>query len=76
MKTKNTMLDDPVVREVRAARARLWRAGGGTVAGFMRIVKEVARGERAPDKLAGKVALPRQKRSSKRRRRARPSKAR
>lgn len=76
MKAKNTILDDPVVREVRAARARLWRAGGGTVAGFMQIVKEVARGKRAPDSLANSVEPKKKKRSSKRRRGAKPTEAR
>jgi len=53
MKATNFILDDPVVREVRAARARLWRAGGGTVSGFMQVVKEVARGKRSRSGPAG-----------------------
>ncbi len=36
-KTKS-VLDDPVVQEVREARGRLWREGGGTVEGYIRAV--------------------------------------
>jgi hypothetical protein len=35
--------DNAVVREVRAIRARLWRQGGGTVAGLIRLVRGRAR---------------------------------
>lgn len=42
MKPTNVILDDPVVQDVRAARAKLWQAGGSTVEGFLRVVKEVA----------------------------------
>jgi len=30
--------DDPVVREVREARAKLWKEGGGTIEGFIAVV--------------------------------------
>ncbi len=40
--------DDPVVQEVRQARAKLWEEGGGTIEGLMRVVKQrVARIRRA-----------------------------
>jgi hypothetical protein len=42
MKTKVRLEDDPVVREVRAARARLWQEGGGTMSGLARLVKQRA----------------------------------
>jgi hypothetical protein len=42
MKSKVRMEDDPVVREVRAARARLWQEGGGTMSGLARLVKRRA----------------------------------
>jgi hypothetical protein len=49
MKTKTKMkkksvLDDPVVREVREARASLWREGGGTIEGYIRAVHEIVEG--------------------------------
>ncbi|HYE61631.1 MAG TPA: hypothetical protein VD997_06520 [Phycisphaerales bacterium] len=34
--------DDPVVKEVRAVRARLLKKGGGTVAGYFRAMDEVS----------------------------------
>ena len=30
--------EDPVVEEVRAVRARLWKEAGGTVEGLMRLI--------------------------------------
>ena len=42
MKTKVRLEDDPVVREVRAARARLWQEGGETMSGLSRLVKQRA----------------------------------
>jgi hypothetical protein len=39
---KTKLLEDPVVQEVRAARARLWEEGGGTMAGLSRLVKQRA----------------------------------
>ena len=42
MKTKVKLEEDPVVREVRAARARLWQEGGGTMSGLSRLVKQRA----------------------------------
>ena len=41
-----SVLDDPVVREVREARARLWREGGGTIEGYIRAVHETMEGVR------------------------------
>jgi len=40
MSKKDQWPDDPVVREVREARARLWKEGGGTFEGFRRVVAE------------------------------------
>lgn len=34
--------DDPVVKEVREARAKLWNEGGGTIEGFLRAVRKRA----------------------------------
>ncbi len=31
--------EDPVVDEVRTIRAKMWKEGGGTVAGFLEIVR-------------------------------------
>ena len=42
MKTKVKLEEDPVVREVRAARARLWEEAGGTMSGLARLVKQRA----------------------------------
>ena len=42
MKPKVKLEEDPVVREVRAARARLWQEGGGTMSGLSRLVKQRA----------------------------------
>lgn len=33
---------DPVVAEVRAIRARLWKEGGGTAAGYLKLMRETA----------------------------------
>ena len=40
MRRKETWPDDPVVREVREARARLWKEAGGTFEGLQRLVAE------------------------------------
>ncbi len=37
---KDGWVEDPVVEEVRAVRADLWREGGGTVAGLIRAIEE------------------------------------
>ena len=34
--------DNPVVAEVRAIRAKLWEEGGGTVAGFIDLIRHRA----------------------------------
>jgi hypothetical protein len=41
-KDKSIWTDDPVIQEVRRARAQLWEEGGGTIEGYMRVVKEKA----------------------------------
>ena len=47
-KKKDEWPDDPVVREVREARAKLWKEGGGTFEGFRRVVaKRAARIKRS-----------------------------
>ena len=50
MKKNACIIDDPVVREVREARAKLWKDGGGTIAGFIRVVKERTARKRRGDK--------------------------
>jgi len=42
MRKKVKPQEDPVVGEVRAARARLWQEGGGTMSGLARLVKQRA----------------------------------
>ena len=60
MRERRSVFDDPVVQDVRRARAKLWREGGGTIKGFMRVVhrytedisaeqKPVERGKRRSD---------------------------
>jgi hypothetical protein len=39
MKAKSTVKEDPVVAEIRRIRANLWREGGGTVVGLLRLVE-------------------------------------
>ncbi len=57
MSKKDQWPDDPVVREVREARAKLWKEGGGTFEGFRRVVaKHVDRIKRSkPRKGRAKV---------------------
>lgn len=38
MKKPQASRDDPVVEEVRAIRARLWKEAGGTVKGLVRLI--------------------------------------
>ena len=38
MKEPQESRDDPVVEEVRAIRARLWKEAGGTVEGLVRLI--------------------------------------
>jgi len=45
--------DDPVVAEVRAIRAKMWKEGGGTVAGFLELVHRRTSGTPLPRKRAG-----------------------
>ena len=56
MKKNASIIDDPVVREVREARAKLWKEGGGTVAGFIRVVKERTAHKRRSQKVARRKA--------------------
>lgn len=42
MKRKTKTTEDPVVLEVRAARARLWEQAGGTMSGLSALVKRRA----------------------------------
>ena len=48
MSKKDQWPDDPVVREVREARAKLWKEAGGTFEGLRRLVaKRVGRIKRS-----------------------------
>lgn len=40
MKLRRSAYDDPVVDEIRAIRAKLWREAGGTVEGYLRLMDE------------------------------------
>ena len=42
MTRKERMPQDPVVQEVRQARAELWKEGGGTIESFIRVVEKYA----------------------------------
>jgi len=46
MKRKVKLPEDPVVREVRAARVHRWEEGGGTMEGLTQLVKKRAQGLR------------------------------
>ena len=48
MKAKSKVEEDPVVSEVRRIRAELWREGGGTVAGLLRLLKSPKSLKRPP----------------------------
>ncbi len=39
MKHKERQPGDPLIREIREVRQRLWQEGGGTVSGLMRVVE-------------------------------------
>jgi hypothetical protein len=41
-KAKTETVDDPVVQEVREARAKLWKEGGATFEGFLAAVRRHA----------------------------------
>ena len=50
---KKTMVDDPVVAEVRRIRAQIWKEAGGTAEGLIKLLNErqpVVRGGRARTK--------------------------
>ncbi|MCG3130626.1 MAG: hypothetical protein FLDDKLPJ_01392 [Phycisphaerae bacterium] len=36
---ESSSTDDPVVAEVRAIRAKLWEEGGGTIEGFIELIR-------------------------------------
>lgn len=42
MKREPINNEDPVVAEVRAIRAKLWKQGGGTAAGYLALMREQA----------------------------------
>ncbi len=46
MKAKSGVAEDPIVAEVRQIRADLWREGGGTVAGLLRLLQTPPRRKR------------------------------
>lgn len=46
-KPRQDASDDPVVREVRAIRRRLWEEGGKTVRGYLRVMEEMSRERQA-----------------------------
>lgn len=46
MKKRSVLTEDPVVEEVRAIRADLWRQAGGTVTGLMRLLDQGKRPKR------------------------------
>jgi len=43
MMRKPSFSDDPVVAEVRAIRAAMWREAGGTVEGYLRLLDREAK---------------------------------
>lgn len=47
---RRSVIEDPVVQEVREARAQLWREGGGTIEGYIRAVHEAVKEIRSPKK--------------------------
>ena len=54
MKRKPRLAEDPVVAEVRAIRADLWREAGGTVAGLIRLLEQRRRPKPRPTPTKGK----------------------
>ena len=62
MKTKTRPQVDPVVQEVREARAKLWNEGGGTIEGFLRVVRERVAGRKRGVKTSLKSNTPRRRR--------------
>jgi hypothetical protein len=40
VKRKRQALDDPVVREIREVRQRLWQQAGGTISGLLRLLDQ------------------------------------
>ena len=41
MKRRHPIPEDPVVKEVRAARRKLWERAGGTFEGLLRLLDEI-----------------------------------
>jgi hypothetical protein len=60
MKTKSVIEEDPVVAEVRRIRADLWREGGSTVAGLLRLLEAPKVKKRRPParKPTGSIPYP------------------
>lgn len=58
MTRKDAWPDDPVVREVRKARARLWKEAGGNIDGLMELVHRRMARLRRKKKRSGKVSRP------------------
>ncbi len=54
MKNKPRLAEDPVVEEVRAIRAELWREAGGTVAGLIQLLEQRKPPRRSPPTARGK----------------------
>ncbi len=52
MKPRSSTKEDPVVAEVRAIRAELWREAGGTVEGLLKLIgaEHRARQRRRPQR--------------------------
>ncbi len=64
MTRKTQWPDDPVVREVRQARAKLWKEAGGTIEGLMELVH--SRAAQLRDKTRAKKSRGRTRRPSER----------
>jgi hypothetical protein len=51
--------DNPVIREIREIRARLWREGGRTMRGYLDLIRR-----RSAERAAGEADKEREKRSA------------
>jgi hypothetical protein len=56
MTSKRTPTEDPVVREVRAIRQRLWKEAGGTFAGLLKLLDRTVPKRRARPKRPRKAS--------------------
>lgn len=54
VKKTSRLVEDPVVEEVRAIRAELWREAGGTVAGLIRLLEQRKPPKRRPTAAKGR----------------------